>query len=199
MTEESQRALDLAHRFWDRLLEFAPLVGTEVGDERFDDRLPDPSEEGLAIQRVAYDEALEELGHIDSEGFDETTRTTLDVLDAICRLQLGSIEHRTDRFYAVSHMFGPGALLADIGALQRADTPERFERFVARLSTPMRSSSTPRWPWNRSTSTTSGRPSWRRSRMSGPRSPRASGTATWSPAWMSTSPVGRTPPRLARR
>ena len=36
MTEESQRALDLADRFWDRLLEFAPLVGTEAGDERFD-------------------------------------------------------------------------------------------------------------------------------------------------------------------
>jgi uncharacterized protein (DUF885 family) len=135
MTEESQRAaLDLADRFWDRLLEFEPMVGTEVGDERFDDRLPDPSEEGLATQRAAYQEALEELRRIDPEGFDETTRTTLDVLDAICRLQLGSIEHRTDRFYAVSHMFGPGALLADIGALQRADTPERLERFVARLS-----------------------------------------------------------------
>jgi uncharacterized protein (DUF885 family) len=135
MTEESQRAaLDLADRFWDRLLEFAPLVGTEVGDERFDDRLPDPSDQGLAQQRAAYEDALKELGRIDRGGFDETTRTTLDVLEAISRLQLGSIEHRTDRFYAVSHMFGPGALLADIGALQRADTPDRFERFVARLS-----------------------------------------------------------------
>jgi uncharacterized protein (DUF885 family) len=135
MTEESQRvALDLADRFWDRLLEFEPMVGTEVGDERFDDRLPDPSEEGLSKQRSAYQGALEELERIDTEGLDETTRTTLDVLGAICRVQLGSIEHRTDRFWAVSHIFGPGALLADIGALQRANTPERLERFVARLS-----------------------------------------------------------------
>jgi uncharacterized protein (DUF885 family) len=135
MSEESQRAaLDLADRFWDRVLEFEPLVGTEVGDERFDDRLPDPSEDGLATQRSVYSEALREAGGIDREGLDETTRTTLDVLEAVCQRQLGAIELRTDRFYAVSHMFGPAALLADIGALQRADTPERLDRFVARLS-----------------------------------------------------------------
>src|SRR5439155_2969985 len=33
----------------------------------------------------------------------------------------------------VTHLFGPGQILADLGSLQRADTPERFDRYVRRL------------------------------------------------------------------
>ena len=36
---------------------------------------------------------------------------------------LASLEHRLDRLAAVSHLWGPGTLLADLGSLQRADTP----------------------------------------------------------------------------
>src|SRR5437870_394483 len=43
-------ARELADRFWDRMLELEPLLGTSVGDERYDDRLPDPGEEGLAAR-----------------------------------------------------------------------------------------------------------------------------------------------------
>src|SRR5262249_23062510 len=45
-----ESARDLANRFWERILEEEPLIGTSVGDERYDDRLPDPSEEGLAAR-----------------------------------------------------------------------------------------------------------------------------------------------------
>jgi uncharacterized protein (DUF885 family) len=55
------------------------------------------------------------------------------VLETGARRELGSIRHRVDRFFAVSHLFGPGNLLAEIASLQRADNPERLDRFVARL------------------------------------------------------------------
>ena len=45
MTERDERAArDIATRYWDTFLELQPLVGTYVGDERFDDRLPVPSD-----------------------------------------------------------------------------------------------------------------------------------------------------------
>jgi len=40
LSEQEARAL--VDRFWDELLELDPMIGTMVGDERFDDRLPDP-------------------------------------------------------------------------------------------------------------------------------------------------------------
>ena len=133
MTNTNADALALADRFWDQFLEIEPLIGTEVGDERFDDRLADPSEEGLAHQKSVFESALQEAKGLDRSSLDQVARTTLDVLEAIARRSLLGIEHRTDRFYAVNHLFGPAGLLADLGTLQQADTPERLQRYLARL------------------------------------------------------------------
>ena len=48
MDDANQAARALADHYWEELLELEPLIGTMIGDERFDDKLPDPSEEGLA-------------------------------------------------------------------------------------------------------------------------------------------------------
>ena len=56
-----EAARDLAGRFWEHILEEEPLIGTSVGDERYDDRLPDPSEEGLAARAAWYRESLDDL------------------------------------------------------------------------------------------------------------------------------------------
>ena len=52
-TPDEVRSRDLAQalvdRYWEELLELEPILGTEVGDERFDDRLPDPTEAGPAF------------------------------------------------------------------------------------------------------------------------------------------------------
>lgn len=131
--EEQGRAKALAERFWDGLLEAEPFLGTQVGDERYDDRLPDASEEGRERNRVFFKEALDELATVDRPSLDEELRTTLDVLEAVARNQLDAIELRLDRFNAVSHFTGPGTLLAELASLQRADTPERLDKYVSRL------------------------------------------------------------------
>jgi uncharacterized protein (DUF885 family) len=127
-------ARELAERFWNGLLAIEPLFATVVGDERFDDRLPDPSEEGLARRRDFYDSALADLEGLDRSALDEDERTTLAILEAASRRELDSIRYRLDRFQAVTHLFGPGNMLAEMGTLQRADTPERLDRYVARLA-----------------------------------------------------------------
>jgi uncharacterized protein (DUF885 family) len=124
----------LADRFWEQFLELEPLTATQVGDERFDDRMPDPSEAGLARARSIHSAALHDLEAIDRSALDPVLRGTLDILDAVARRALAEIDSRIDRLRHASHLYGPGTLLADLGSLQRADTPERLERYLTRLS-----------------------------------------------------------------
>lgn len=134
MTDTETAARTLVDRYWERLLETEPLLGTMVGDERFDDRLPDPSEAGRAERGALHRGALEELTLLDRDLPDEQLRTTLDVLEAIATRDLVSLDHRLDRLWCVSHLWGPGGLIGELAAMQRADSPDRLERYLARLS-----------------------------------------------------------------
>jgi uncharacterized protein (DUF885 family) len=123
----------LVDRYWQGFLERQPLMGTYIGDERFDDRLPDPGPDGRAAEEAACRTAITELAGIDHAALDETTQLDADVLEAVCDRSLAALEHRIDRFEVVNHMHGAGTLLAQIASVQRADTPERLDRYEARL------------------------------------------------------------------
>src|SRR5436309_3362969 len=125
-------ARKLADRYWDEYLAIEPLVATQVGDERFDDKLRDPSLEGLARRESVHRDALSNLAQIDRDGLNEEGRTALDVVEALATKELTAITYRFDRFDAADHMWGPGTLLAQIGAVQQADSSERLERYLAR-------------------------------------------------------------------
>jgi uncharacterized protein (DUF885 family) len=131
--QNEQAARKLAERFWDQLLEIYPIIGTFIGDERYDDRLPDPSEEGLARRKTLFEGAIADLATIDRGSLDMEMRTALSVLETGARRELSDIHHRVDRFYAVTHLFGPGTLTSTLGSNQRADTPDRLDRYVRRL------------------------------------------------------------------
>ena len=130
---DADRAQALADRFWEELLEREPTFATAIGDDRYDDRLPDIGEEGRALSETRNRAALDELATIDREGLDVTLRTTLDVLEAIATQTLAALEHRTDRLYVANHFVGPGVALGDIASIQRTDTPEHLERYEQRL------------------------------------------------------------------
>ncbi len=127
-------ATRLIERYWDGLLETEPLLGTVVGDERFDDRLPDPGPAGRAARERLHRGALEELGLLDADEVDADTRITLDILEAIARRDLMALEHRIDRLSAVSHLWGPAGLVGELASLQRVDSSERVERYAARIA-----------------------------------------------------------------
>ncbi len=132
--DHADRARALAERFWDGLLEDDPLLGTAVGDERHDERLPDLSDEGRARREARARDALAELGSIDRGSLDEDLRTTIDMLEAIAEREIAEIGQRVDRLQVVSHLWGPGQLLAEIASFQRADSPDRLQRLLARLA-----------------------------------------------------------------
>jgi uncharacterized protein (DUF885 family) len=127
------RASELATGFWETYLELQPLLGTYVGDDRYDDRLADPSEAGLARERSFFEGALADLATIDRDSLPEDLRTTMDLVGFGSKRGLSDLDHRIDRLQAVSHLFGPAGLLASFASLQRADTPERADRYAARL------------------------------------------------------------------
>lgn len=135
MTDAVDRGRALVDAYWEGLLENDPLLGTLVGDERFDERLPDPGEEGRARRETLHRRALQDVDRIDRSAVrDVGVRTALDMLEAIAGRDLAEIEHRLDRLQVVSHLWGPGQLLGELGSLQRADTPERLDRYLGRLS-----------------------------------------------------------------
>jgi uncharacterized protein (DUF885 family) len=131
--DATARARELADRYWLDLVEIDPLLGTEAGDERVDDRLPDPSEDGRARAEAAHRSALDDLGAIDRGALPTSERGTMDLLEALARRGLDEVEHRLDRLYAASHFSGPVGTLAILASLQRTDTPERLDRYDARL------------------------------------------------------------------
>jgi uncharacterized protein (DUF885 family) len=130
---DADRARALADRFWEEILEREPVFATAVGDERYDDRLPDVSDAGRALAETRNRAALEELARIDRSKLDATLRTTLDVLEAIATQVVEAVELRTDRLYMANHFVGPGVLVGDLASVHRTDTPERLERYETRL------------------------------------------------------------------
>ena len=127
------RASELADRVWEGVLEIAPELGTAIGDERFDDRLSDPGPRGRAREASVFGGALDELATIDRSGLDEANRLTMDVLEAVAKRFLAALEQRTDRLVVASHMMGPTNALGELASMQRADTPDRLDRYEARL------------------------------------------------------------------
>src|SRR4029453_2501882 len=103
MGDDGTAADRLLGRYWGGLLEVEPLLGTAIGDERFDDRRPDPGPTGRPARERLHRGALEELGLLEVDELDEDRRVSLDILEAIARRDLAVLEHRPDRLNAGTH------------------------------------------------------------------------------------------------
>lgn len=123
----------LADRFWEAILEQSPTTATMYGDERFDDRLEDPSAVGRARARGLAESTLRAAQAINAGDQPLEDRITLDMVRVVCELQIEQDDQRVDLLRPIDQMGGPQTLLPTIATFQLADTPERLERFLARL------------------------------------------------------------------
>ncbi len=124
----------LADRFWEAVLEQSPTIATMYGDERWDDRLEDPGPNGRAAARALREATLAELAAIPVEGLPTEEGITADMLRLVCELGIAQDDRRYDLVAGcVDQIDGPQARLPLVLQYQRADTPERFDRLVARL------------------------------------------------------------------
>jgi uncharacterized protein (DUF885 family) len=123
----------LADRFWGDILELNPLLATEMGDERFDDRLPDVSLSGIARRRIVHARALEEARRARRTAVDMWDRVACDTIEAIAEPEVSSIDLGVHRFAPIDQLWGPGTLLDQLASLHSANTPERVARYLRRL------------------------------------------------------------------
>jgi uncharacterized protein (DUF885 family) len=139
----------LAERFWNGLLDLSPITATVLGYEQDQDRLDDPGPEGRDRARRLFRETLHATDAIEAQaaaaagadpGSDGGARLpveeaiTLDILTIVCRTELEQQIQRIDRLRVVDQMDGPQTMLPLLATFQRTDTPERFDRFLARLA-----------------------------------------------------------------
>ena len=135
MTETSApSAIDsLAERFWDGFQERNPLWATVLGDERWDDRLDDPTEAGRERELAAIDEVERGADDVDSPDLPTEDRITLGLLRVIIDTRR---EHHALRLWemdGLDQMQGPQTLITELARFQRVDTPARLDRLLARL------------------------------------------------------------------
>ncbi|HYI21801.1 MAG TPA: DUF885 domain-containing protein [Candidatus Limnocylindrales bacterium] len=127
------QAVDLADRFWQWFLARQPIYATVLGDDRYDDRLPDPSAQGRAEEVAALKGFLSDVKEMDRQGLDQEDVITLDMLEVVARIWLRQHQHDVHHFEAMDQMAGPQNLPGDLSRFQRVDTPERIDRLIRRL------------------------------------------------------------------
>jgi uncharacterized protein (DUF885 family) len=124
----------LADRYWEAYLEQNPTTATVYGDDRWDDRLEDPSPSGRAAARALRDVTLRELAAIPVDGLPVEERITHDMLRVVSQLGNEADDLRMDLVGLVDQINGPQALLPQGIQFQPADTPDRLEKLLARLA-----------------------------------------------------------------
>lgn len=125
--------VELADRFWQWFLSRQPVYATVLGDERYDDRLSDPSPAGRADEITGLKGFLEDAQQIGRDDLSQEDAITLDMLVVVARIWLRQHAHDVHHFEAMDQMSGPQNLPGDMSRFQRLDTPERVDRAVRRL------------------------------------------------------------------
>ncbi|MEO8639396.1 MAG: DUF885 domain-containing protein, partial [Chloroflexota bacterium] len=123
---------ELADRFWEGALERDPVYATILGDDRWDDRLPDLGETGRAADEAAFRETLADAAAIDSSGLDPEQVITRDMLILVASTHLEALEKKQYQL-AINHIFGTQTMPVRIAQYQLAETPEGLERLLIRF------------------------------------------------------------------
>jgi uncharacterized protein (DUF885 family) len=131
----SARVNDLADRFWESILELNPTLATQYGDERYADRLEDPSPKGRAKARRLMEKTLAEAQAIPPDDLPVEDRITRDMLLVVSELNIEEDDQKLYQLRVVDQMSGPQTLLPQLVQFQPADTPERLAKLLARLAT----------------------------------------------------------------
>ena len=131
-TDSNAAVTELANRFWERILQLDPLQATVLGDDRYDDRLPDLGPDGRAAEASLSREVLADAEAIDPATLDAEQVITRDMLMLVARNGLELLEAKQYQL-AVDHIWGVQTLPVTVAQYQDATTPERLEKLLARF------------------------------------------------------------------
>jgi uncharacterized protein (DUF885 family) len=123
----------VSSEFWEAYLRLNPTSATVYGDDRYDDRLPDPSAAGRAEEIAAIRRATAAARAIPEDTLTTEDRVTRDILRVLEDLAVRDEELGVYEIRAVDQIYGPQTVLPQIATFQPADTPERLEKWLDRL------------------------------------------------------------------
>ncbi len=123
----------IAERFWEDFLRLSPTTATVYGDDRYDDLLDDPGPEGRAAVRALLEQAARDTQAIAEDGLPVEDRITRDTLRIISETISEADDLGFHEIREVDQIDNPMTGLAQLAQFQRADTPERLEKWLARL------------------------------------------------------------------
>lgn len=124
----------LGERYWNGLLESNPLLATQVGDERFDDKLPDLGPFGIGRRRGLHAAAVAQARELRPTAVSLWDRLVCDAIEAMAWPEVRAIDLGLYRLAPIDQLWGPGTLLDQLASLQRVDTPVRLARYLGRLA-----------------------------------------------------------------
>jgi uncharacterized protein (DUF885 family) len=134
VTDTATSSIDaIAERFWEDLLALQPTTATLYGDERYADRLEDPSAEGRAKMVALAQRAAAEAAAVPEDGLSVEDRITRDMLGIVGSLITQEDDNHYYEIGSVDQINGPQTVLAQVSQFQPADTPERLEKWLSRL------------------------------------------------------------------
>ena len=132
-TDPNAAINEIADRFFEGVLEREPIFATILGDDRFDDRLPDLGAEGRAEEARVYRALLEEVEPIDPAGLEVEQVITRDMLILVARNQLEAQEKKLYQL-AINHISGVQTMPVMVAQYQIAETPEGLEKLLTRFA-----------------------------------------------------------------
>jgi uncharacterized protein (DUF885 family) len=124
---------EIADRFFEGVLEREPIFATILGDDRFDDRLPDLGAEGRAEEARVYRALLEEVEPLDRAGLEPEQVITRDMLILVARNQLEAQEKKLYQL-GINHISGVQTMPVMVAQYQIAETPEGLEKLLTRFA-----------------------------------------------------------------
>ena len=137
MTTESHQPTpvhEFADRAWDEFLEQAPVWATVQGDDRWLDRLDDPSAEGRAAFMSTIRRWSDRIGELDGDGLETEDAVTLGLMRAVVSRLRGADELELWQMDGLDQLNGPQTLPGELARFHRTDTGERFEALLTRLT-----------------------------------------------------------------
>jgi uncharacterized protein (DUF885 family) len=124
---------EIATRFWEDTLYLSPATATVYGDERFADRLDDPSPAGRAAARALAERVRAEAAAVQVDGLPDEDRITRDVIGVVADIAIEGDDLDYHELQVVDQINGPQTLLAQLAQFQPADTAERLEKWLSRI------------------------------------------------------------------
>ena len=124
---------EIADRFFEGVLEREPIYATILGDDRYDDRLPDLGEAGRAEEKRVYEALLAEVEPISGEALQPEQVITRDMLILVARNQLEAQEKKLYQL-AINHISGVQTMPVMVAQYQIADEPDKLEKLLTRFA-----------------------------------------------------------------